>query len=89
VFVQGHVENEPDFGSKLLRSLDVTSIEMTDPKEAVNIDFRAVPPDFEFLPKKVNKEHINLDGPPISLLDNPPFCVIIVSYRIDAGKLDF
>jgi hypothetical protein len=62
VFVQGSVENEPDAGTRLLRSLDATSIEMTDPKESVNIDFRNIHMDHEYLQKKTNKENINLDG---------------------------
>ena len=62
VFVQGSVDNEPDIMSKLIRVLDSTSIEMTDIKESVNMDFRQISLDHEFVSKKPQKEHINLDG---------------------------
>ena len=62
MFVQGSVDNEPDILSKLIQTLDSTSIEMTDLKESVNMDFRHISIDHEFVPKKPQKEHINLDG---------------------------
>lgn len=68
MFVQGVVENEPDFATRLLRSLDSTSAELTDPREQAHLDFRIIPMEHEFALKRPPKDNINLDGELASVL---------------------